>query len=83
MGDEFVALQDTSVILLRDRLRAAREVAENVLRIEERSAWDRYAAAGLSRSGTGGSVKGAAIYIGTLADALLAERRKRFPPPGG
>lgn len=43
---------------------------------EERQAWDRYAAATLNRWGNDVAASG------LLADAMLAERRKRYPVPG-
>lgn len=52
-------------------------------RAQERVAWDRYAAAAmvamLDREGTNGADDAAGAA--TLADLLLAERRKRFPGP--
>ena len=57
-------------------------------RAQERSAWDRFAASALVATDTmadtpdsAGEYAVAAHRAGKLADAMLAERRRRFPGP--
>jgi hypothetical protein len=50
-------------------------------RAQERSAWDRYAAAALVGAVGEASIQDAAYLAAQQADALLAERRRRFTGP--
>jgi hypothetical protein len=50
-------------------------------RAQERAAWDRFAASALVAKLDDGSPTDAAWLAAEQADALLAERRRRFPGP--
>lgn len=50
-------------------------------RAQERGAWDRYAAAVLMAKLDEESITDAAFLAAEQADAMLAERRRRFPGP--